>query len=74
VPARAGICAIQVCADMRTLMVTGLALVNIHTVLPIILRDYVTGIAGANIATVTEIVTYVCATAAIIVRTVMTVI
>lgn len=73
-PTRTGIRAVQVRADVRALVVTGLALVNVHAVLSVILRDYVTGIAGADIAAVNEIVALVCATAAVIVRTVVTVI
>lgn len=72
--ARAGVCAVQVRADVGAVMVTGLAFIDVYTVLPIILRDYVTGIAGADVAAVNKIVALVRATAAIIVRTVMAVI
>lgn len=73
-PARAGVRAVQVRADVRAVMITGLAFVDVHAVLPVILRDYVTGIAGADVAAVNEIVALVRATAAIITRTVVAVI
>lgn len=73
-PARAGVCAVQVRADVGTVMVTGLAFIDVYTMFPIILRDYVTGIAGADVAAVNKIVALVRATAAIIVRTVVAVI
>jgi len=56
-------------------MVTSLAFVDVHAMFPIILRDYVTRIADTYITVTTwETVAFVCTTATIIVRTVMTVI
>lgn len=66
--------AIQIGADVRALMLIGLALVDIHAMLAVILRDYVAGIAGANVATVGDVVALMRATAAIGRRAVETVI
>lgn len=73
-PARTGVRAVQVRADLRALVVTGLALVDVHAVLPVVLRDYVARVAGADIAAVSEIVALVCATPAVVVRTMVSVI
>jgi len=73
-PARTSVRAVQVGADLRALVVTGLALVDVHAVLPVVLRDYVARIAGADVAAVNEIVALVCATAAVVVHTMVSMI
>lgn len=55
-------------------MSTGLTLVDVHAVLPVVLRDYVTRIASADVAAVNKIMALVCTTAAVIVRTMMIVV
>lgn len=55
-------------------MVTSLALVDVHAVFPVVLRDYVARIAGADVAAVNDIVALVCATAAVVIRTMVSVI
>lgn len=73
-PARASVRAIHVRADVGALVVTGLALINVHAVLPVVLRNYVTGIASADVAAVKEIMALVGATAAVSVRAMVIVI
>lgn len=67
-PARASVRAVQIGADVRTLMLTSLALIDVHAMFPIILRDYVAGITGADVAAVGGVVALLRATAAINVR------
>lgn len=73
-PARTGVRAVQVRADVRALVVAGLALVDVHAVLPVVLRNYVARVAGADVAAVKEIMALVCATAAVGFRAMVSVI
>jgi hypothetical protein len=73
-PAGTGIRTVQISADMRTLMLTALTLVNVHAMFPVVLRNYVTSVAGTDIAAIGDIVALLRATAAVILRTVMAVI
>lgn len=52
-------------------MVIGLTLVNVYAVLSIIRGNYVTGIAGTDVAAVRDVVTLVRATATIVHRAVL---
>lgn len=55
-------------------MLTGLTLIDVHTLFTIILGYYVTGVTGADVTAVGDIVTSVCTTTAIVLRAIMTVI
>lgn len=55
-------------------MLTGLAFVNVHTVFPVVLRDYIPRITSADVAAVGDVVALMRAATAVGVGTVMTVI
>jgi len=73
-PTGTGIRTVQISTDMRTLMLTGLTLVDVHAMFPVVLRNYVTGVAGTDVAAISDIVALLRATAAVVLRTVMAVI
>jgi len=52
-------------------MLTSLALIDVHAVLPIILRDYIARITGADVATVAGVLALLRATAAVDLRTML---
>jgi len=73
-PAGTGVRTVQIAADVRALMLTAPTLVDVHAVLPVVLRDYVTRVAGADVAAIGDVVALLRATAAVVLRTVMAVI